>query len=171
MDKTEFFSKCSQVYAKMLFEAGWDLRIPLFNYLNAKYNSKKANLDPNHRKNDVFYKSIFDLKTISEHEQLPLDQFIVLFPAGGISGGACWETSNPQRYFEQPPKVFSIPQVETFLTEAGIRPLTFKEFEDYRKLYVFDMYIYREYYGNESHFFTLELDFDQLWEFYSEHKL
>lgn len=172
MDKTQFLLKCSQVYAKMISEVSWDHKLALFEYLERSYNSKMAKKDIYHKKSDVFYKAVFDCKRASELERLPLDKFVIFTPQGGISGGSCWSSSNPQRYFhEEAANPAFIPEVEALLTEEGIRPLTFKEFDEYRKLYEGNKYIHREYYGNESHYLTLELDFEKLWYFYSEHRV
>jgi len=95
------------------------------------------------------------------------DRMLVYWETGGVSGGSCWDDSDPQSYTS------SDPEAELKSLDAIIEH--FKEdmsFIQYRKLYnelvSVDSYCDREYYGNETDYNYKHYNLKELYNYFVE---
>ena len=70
------------------------------------------------------------------------------FETGGVSGGCCWEYSNPQPYTEEPP-VEKLKALDLYLKEM-FPECTYLQFRELEKLIHNNSETEHEYYGNST---------------------
>jgi hypothetical protein len=81
---------------------------------------------------------------------------------GGISGGSCWDYSNPQYYERDEEFTFEI--LDKVLEH--LKPdITYLEFKQIEKLIDKNEYSEREYYGNRADYEVQFLELEKLYEF------
>lgn len=88
--------------------------------------------------------------------------FIVLTEVGGVSGGSCWDSSNPQPYYTGQ-EIRGLDQLDSFL-EKICPQITYLQFKKISKLILDVDHRVAEYYGNHTKYRGSYLDFNQLYQ-------
>lgn len=89
--------------------------------------------------------------------------FVRAAECGGVSGGSCWDSSNPQAYHTEiaDPGLGSV--LDKFL-EAHFPKLTFLDYRKLMRAVQVSSYSDRGYYGNRTDYTVWSLSFDDVWE-------
>lgn len=88
--------------------------------------------------------------------------FIRAAECGGVSGGSCWDSSNPQAYHTEitDPGLGSV--LDSFL-EANFPQLSFLAYRQLMKEVKVSSYSDRGYYGNRTDYTVWTLSFEDAW--------
>jgi hypothetical protein len=82
---------------------------------------------------------------------------------GGVSGGSCWDDSDPVEYStsELEPDFHHLDEI---LSKVASN-VTFLEYKTLMKLVKYGTYIENEYYGNCTYYATKTITIDDIWDF------
>jgi hypothetical protein len=101
--------------------------------------------------------------------ETPFDGLLVQWETGGVSGGSCWESSNPQPYTRDDPAP-DLTALEAVLEDV-CPSLTYLAFRRLERMVVEGEYTEREYYGNCTNYRYRGVELGKVYDFLVEEGL
>lgn len=101
-------------------------------------------------------------------EKINKPRLFVEWSTGGVSGGSCWESSDPQPYTSHDkPKELQILDV---ILERICPTISFLQYKAlYKQLVKYDVRTENEYYGNSTDYANLQVDLKELFDYLEDH--
>lgn len=114
-------------------------------------------------------KQFFSGKRRYDGEYRSRTVLIVKWETGGVSGGSCWEDSNPQPYYTNNPEP-DFSDLDDILKEVCPN-ISFFQYKELCKNIIYGSEIDYEYYGNHTEYSKKSISVDDIWNFLTENAL